>query len=126
MNVTPNGKVLPCHAAETIPGLVFWNVAEHPLAEIWTSSPAFTAYRGTDWMPDPCRSCERKERDWGGCRCQALALTGDAKNTDPACSLSPFHARIGELAAAESASAAPAPYQYRVIGGAAPRETAPA
>jgi pyrroloquinoline quinone biosynthesis protein E len=126
MNVTPQGKVLPCHAAETIPGLVFWNVAEHSLAEIWTSSPAFTAYRGTDWMPDPCRSCERKERDWGGCRCQALALTGDAANTDPACSLSPFHARIGELAAAESASVVPTPYQYRVIGGATPREIAPA
>jgi pyrroloquinoline quinone biosynthesis protein E len=78
-------------------------------------------------MPDPCRSCERKERDWGGCRCQALALTGDAANTDPACSLSPFHARIGELAATEAANAEPTPYKYRVIGGAPPQpQVAPA
>jgi pyrroloquinoline quinone biosynthesis protein E len=124
MNVTPNGRVLPCHAAETIPGLVFWNVTEHSLAEIWTESPAFNAYRGTDWMPEPCRSCDRKERDWGGCRCQALALAGDAAATDPACSLSPFHARIGALATAESDNAAPAPYRYRVIGSPQP-EVAP-
>jgi PqqA peptide cyclase len=120
MNVTPAGKVLPCHAAETIPGLEFWHVADHSLADIWASSPAFQAYRGTDWMPEPCRSCDRKERDWGGCRCQALALTGDAAATDPACALSPFHARIQSLAQAESAAAAPPAYVYRTIGGAAP------
>ncbi len=66
------------HVAESIPHLEFWNVAEHSLDEIWYDSPAFNAYRGTDWMPDACQSCERKEIDWGGCRCQALMLTGDA------------------------------------------------
>jgi pyrroloquinoline quinone biosynthesis protein E len=125
MNVTPSGKVLPCHAAETIPGLEFWNVREHTLKEIWTRSPAFTAYRGTDWMPEPCRSCDRRERDWGGCRCQALALTGDAAATDPACSLSPFHARIRDLAAAESQQATRPAYRYRMIASsAAAREPA--
>jgi pyrroloquinoline quinone biosynthesis protein E len=118
MNVTPSGKVLPCHAAETIPGLEFWNVAEHSLAEIWARSPAFEAYRGTAWMPEPCRSCDRRERDWGGCRCQALALTGDAAATDPACSLSPFHADIQRLAAAESHTETRPAYLYRTIGGA--------
>jgi pyrroloquinoline quinone biosynthesis protein E len=116
MNVTPSGKVLPCHAAETIPGLEFWSVRERSLAEIWAHSPAFQAYRGTDWMPEPCRSCERKERDWGGCRCQALALTGDAASTDPACSRSPHHARIRSLANGESAASEPPPYRYRTIG----------
>ncbi|WP_435370355.1 SPASM domain-containing protein [Epibacterium ulvae] len=76
MNVTPEGKVLPCHAAETIPHLQFETVAERPLAEIWYKSAAFHAYRGTDWLPDPCKSCERKEINFGGCRCQALALAG--------------------------------------------------
>jgi pyrroloquinoline quinone biosynthesis protein E len=117
MNVTPSGKVLPCHAAETIPGLEFWTVSEHSLAEIWTSSPAFEAFRGTAWMPEPCRSCDRRERDWGGCRCQAFALTGDAAATDPACSLSPFHAKIQNLAAAESQNTARPAYHYRMIGG---------
>ena len=100
MNVTPQGKVLPCHAAESIAGLEFWFVQDHSLGDIWHHSPAFNAYRGTDWMPEPCQSCERKEVDWGGCRCQALALLGDAKLTDPACGKSPFHARIEALAPA--------------------------
>jgi PqqA peptide cyclase len=114
-NVTPSGRVLPCHAAETIPGLEFWSVADHSLSEIWWHSPAFNAFRGTDWMPEPCRSCERKERDWGGCRCQALALTGDARSTDPACHKSPFHRRMQDLAADESHRAEPPPYVYRTI-----------
>jgi pyrroloquinoline quinone biosynthesis protein E len=117
MNVTPSGKVLPCHAAETIPGLEFWSVRDRSLADIWASSPAFTAYRGTDWMPDPCRSCDRKERDWGGCRCQALALTGDAAATDPACTHSPHHARVKALAAAEAGTGEAPDYVYRTIGG---------
>ena len=116
MNVTPSGRVLPCHAAETIPDLRFWSVQEHSLADIWTASPAFNAFRGTGWMPEPCRSCDRKERDWGGCRCQALALTGDAGATDPACSRSPDHARIQELAASESGSASLPAYVYRAPG----------
>ena len=111
MNVTPSGKVLPCHAAETIPGLVFWSVSEHSLADIWDRSPAFEAFRGTDWMPEPCRSCERKEIDWGGCRCQALALAGDASATDPACVKSPFHARIRDLATSEASAEAPPAYR---------------
>lgn len=98
MAITPNGKVLPCHAAETIPSLSFDNVTEKSLEEIWYTSSAFNAYRGTDWMQEPCRSCPRKDLDFGGCRCQALALTGDAAATDPACMLSPFHEKIGKLA----------------------------
>ncbi len=112
LNVTPSGKVLPCHAAETIPELAFERVTERGLAEIWRESPAFNRFRGTGWMPEPCRSCDRREIDWGGCRCQALALTGDAANTDPACGLSPHHAEILALAEAESAREAPA-FDYR-------------
>lgn len=113
INVTPSGRVLPCHAAETIQGLEFWSVRDRTLADIWTSSPAFMAYRGTDWMLEPCRSCDRKERDWGGCRCQALALTGDASATDPVCVYSPYHARIKTLAAAEASVNAKSTYVYR-------------
>jgi len=91
LNISPTGKVLPCHAAETLPGLCFPNVAEANLLEIWYRSPAFERFRGTDWMPEPCRSCDRREIDWGGCRCQAFALTGDGGRTDPACALSPDH-----------------------------------
>ncbi|MGB8276891.1 MAG: pyrroloquinoline quinone biosynthesis protein PqqE [Methylovirgula sp.] len=99
LNVTPSGKVLPCHAAETIPGLEFWTVNDHSLADIWWNSPAFNAFRGTDWMREPCRSCERKEMDYGGCRCQALALTGDARNADPICHLSPDHDKVEAIGA---------------------------
>lgn len=121
INVTPSGKVLPCHAAETIDGLLFWSVHDRSLAEIWASSPAFEAFRGTDWMPEPCRSCDRKELDWCGCRCQALALTGDAAATDPACSRSPHHARIRALADADSRPTKEPSYIYRSIGGTDPR-----
>ena len=101
LNVTPAGKVLPCHAAELIPGLEFWNVREHSLADIWANSPAFNAFRGTAWMKEPCASCARREQDFGGCRCQAFALTGDAAATDPVCHLSPrSHARGGGRIAA--------------------------
>ena len=101
-NISPAGKVLPCHAAETITDLKFDSVRDHSLAWIWDNSPAFNAYRGTDWMPDPCKSCEFKEVDFGGCRCQAYALTGNAGNTDPACAKSPLHASIFEMAETES------------------------
>ncbi|MBV9908022.1 MAG: SPASM domain-containing protein, partial [Hyphomicrobiales bacterium] len=104
LNVTPTGMVLPCHAAQSIACLEFWNVRDHSLADIWRSNPAFKAFRGTDWMPEPCRSCDRREIDWGGCRCQALALTGDARNTDPASYKSPHHERIVATAMAESES----------------------
>jgi PqqA peptide cyclase len=94
LNVTPSGQVLPCHAAETLEHLHFPNVAVKSLAEIWNRDPAFSRFRGTGWMPEPCRSCERREIDWGGCRCQAFALTGDDSRTDPACSLAPDHALL--------------------------------
>ena len=109
LNVTPAGKVLPCHAAEVIPGLEFWNVREHSLAEIWRSSPAFKAFRGTDWMQEPCRSCERREQDFGGCRCQAFLIAGDARAADPVCHLSPHHALVEQLAAVREE----VPYSYR-------------
>ena len=111
LNVTPSGRVLPCHAAETIPGLEFWSVRDHGLGDIWRHSPAFQAFRGDAWMPQPCRSCEHKARDFGGCRCQALALTGDAAATDPACELSPFHVRMRALA--EEDAAEDVAYAYR-------------
>jgi pyrroloquinoline quinone biosynthesis protein E len=91
LNVTPSGTVLPCHAAELIPALEFWNVREHDLGKVWASSPAFNAFRGEAWMREPCRSCERRAVDFGGCRCQAFMLTGEARNADPVCHLSPHH-----------------------------------
>jgi pyrroloquinoline quinone biosynthesis protein E len=109
LNVTPSGRVLPCHAAESIPGLEFWNVRDHSLGEIWAASPAFNAFRGTDFLPEPCASCDRREIDFGGCRCQAFLLTGDARATDPVCHLSPNHARVAELAAVQEDGA----YAYR-------------
>ncbi len=104
LNVSPDGQVLPCHAAQTIPDLVFDNVRNRSLPDIWSSSPAFEKFRGTGWMAEPCRSCERREIDWGGCRCQALALTGRPDQTDPACELSPRHAMIVKLAESGAAS----------------------
>jgi len=95
--VAPDGTVLPCHAAQTIPSLRFERFGERRLAEIWTDSEAFNAFRGTAWMQEPCRSCERREVDWGGCRCQAMAIAGDAAATDPACIKSPIHARMAIL-----------------------------
>ncbi|MGD9027958.1 MAG: pyrroloquinoline quinone biosynthesis protein PqqE, partial [Methyloceanibacter sp.] len=89
MNITPAGKVLPCHAAESIPELNFDNVRDKKLLDIWMDSDAFNAFRGTDWMKEPCKSCAFKEVDFGGCRCQAMAISKDPRNTDPACSLSP-------------------------------------
>ena len=109
LNVTPSGRVLPCHAAESIPGLTFWNVREHSLSDIWAHSPAFNAFRGTDFLPAPCATCERREIDFGGCRCQAFLLTGDARATDPVCHLSPHHDRVVELAAVQEDRA----YDYR-------------
>ena len=115
LNINPKGLVLPCHAAESIPSLTFDSVKEHSLEWIWKNSEAFKVFRGTDWMPEPCRSCDQKEIDWGGCRCQAFALTGDAKNTDPACDLSPLHEKIIGMAA-EEAKKEPPEFIYRKIG----------
>jgi pyrroloquinoline quinone biosynthesis protein E len=91
MLVNPSGKVLPCHAAEVLPGLSFENVREKSLEWIWQESESFRKFRGEEWMPEPCRSCDRRGEDFGGCRCQAFLLTSDATATDPACSLAPAH-----------------------------------
>ncbi|TGT74892.1 pyrroloquinoline quinone biosynthesis protein PqqE [bacterium M00.F.Ca.ET.159.01.1.1] len=95
--VAPDGTVLPCHAAQTIPSLRFERFGDRSLTEIWINSPAFNAFRGTKWMREPCRSCERREIDWGGCRCQALAIVGDAAATDPACIKSTANGRMAAL-----------------------------
>lgn len=122
MNITPSGRVLPCHAAESLPNMTFDNVRDRPLADIWLNGDAFNKFRGTSWMKEPCESCSRREIDFGGCRCQAFALTGDAANTDPACSLSPLHREWAEVATVES-HAAPPEFIYRRVGGVKVPET---
>lgn len=112
LNVTPSGKVLPCHAAESIPSLAFETVRAMPLADIWYDSDAFNAYRGDSWMPELCRSCERKAIDFGGCRCQAMALAGDAAATDPVCVRSPMRQFLVEQAEIDS-RAEPPEFVYR-------------
>jgi PqqA peptide cyclase len=103
-NISPAGKVLPCHAAESITGMEFDSVrGDKSIRWIWDNSAAFNKYRGTDWMPEPCKSCDFKEVDFGGCRCQAFALTGSAGNTDPACAKSALHSQIFAKAATEAA-----------------------
>jgi pyrroloquinoline quinone biosynthesis protein E len=115
MNISPSGKALPCHAAETLPGLEFPSVREASLAEIWQGSDAFNRFRGTGWMPEPCSTCAFQERDWGGCRCQALALAGDAGAADPVCERSPHH-HLVQQALAEAAQAGPeVPLVYRTM-----------
>jgi pyrroloquinoline quinone biosynthesis protein E len=96
LSIAPDGLALPCQAARMLPGLRFPNVREAGVREVWYESPAFNAYRGEDWMREPCRSCPERAKDFGGCRCQAYMLTGDAANADPVCSLSPNHARVTE------------------------------
>jgi len=131
LNIAPDGTVLPCHAAQTITSLAFDSVTEKSLREIWEGSEAFQAFRGTAWMPEPCRSCERREIDWGGCRCQAFAITGDAAKTDPACELSPDHETIVAMAR-EDSDKPPADFVYRNYrnmaraGGGKARPKAPA
>ncbi|SEF26640.1 pyrroloquinoline quinone biosynthesis protein E [Amycolatopsis pretoriensis] len=89
LTIAPDGTVLPCPAASAISTLRLSSVRDTPLAEIWYRSESFNAYRGEDWMSEPCRTCDRRELDFGGCRCQAFLLTGDASATDPVCSRSP-------------------------------------
>lgn len=101
--ISPEGLVLPCHAAHTLPELTFENVRDRALAEIWSDSPGFNAFRGEAWMPEPCRSCNRRTIDFGGCRCQAYHLTGNAAATDPVCTLAPTHGLI-DAARAEAAT----------------------
>ena len=100
MLITPTGDVLPCHAAQVIPGLSFENVKDHGLRDIWEQSAAFQRFRGEDWMQQPCKTCDRREQDFGGCRCQALLLAGNAAATDPVCSLAPLRPKVDALLAA--------------------------
>jgi len=112
LNVTPDGLVLPCHAAQTIKHLTFDRVQDKPLADIWYQGAAFNAYRGTGWMAEPCKSCERKTIDFGGCRCQAMAILGDPNATDPVCIKSPHHGAL-QATADTHASQAGASLVYR-------------
>jgi pyrroloquinoline quinone biosynthesis protein E len=128
--VTPDGSALPCHAARMLPGLEFPNVREHDVRSIWYESAAFNHFRGEAWMKEPCRSCPERQRDFGGCRCQAYLLTGDAANADPVCELSPHHHLVtAAVAAAEravAAGAAPLVFRdHRISIAVEPRRAAP-
>ncbi|MCG3879440.1 pyrroloquinoline quinone biosynthesis protein PqqE [Psychrobacter sp. Ps6] len=107
LTVAPDGTALPCHAARQMP-IEFPNIRQTPLKDIWYDSDSFNQYRGDEWMPDMCQSCSDKERDYGGCRCQAFMLTGDAKNADPVCGKSPYHYLIEE---ARINSETPTPFE---------------
>jgi pyrroloquinoline quinone biosynthesis protein E len=96
LTITADGLALPCHEARQLPGLNFPNVRDHDLRSIWYDSPGFNAYRGDAWMKEPCRTCPDKVKDFGGCRCQAYMLTGDATNADPVCDLSPHHRLVSD------------------------------
>jgi pyrroloquinoline quinone biosynthesis protein E len=99
LTVTPDGIALPCHAARMLPGLEFPSVRDRSVDDIWHRSSGFTRYRGDAWMKEPCRSCPEKTRDFGGCRCQAFLMTGDAANADPVCELSPHHHLVTDAVA---------------------------
>jgi pyrroloquinoline quinone biosynthesis protein E len=107
--VKPDGDVMPCHAANVIPGMTFENVRAHSLREIWEESDAFQKFRGEEWMPELCRNCDRRAQDFGGCRCQALLLTQDATATDPVCSLSPQRGIVDAILADVNGSAPAVP-----------------
>ncbi|MBB5315596.1 pyrroloquinoline quinone biosynthesis protein PqqE [Tunturibacter empetritectus] len=113
MLIDPAGLALPCHAAAIIPGMNFDSVRAHTLEWLWKHSPAFNRFRGTDWMNPPCSTCDRREIDLGGCRCQAFQLTGDAANTDPACSLSDQHESLVAIAQARPSS--DSQWVYRIL-----------
>ena len=128
--VTPDGTALPCHAARMLPGLEFPNVRERDVRSIWYDSEAFNHFRGEAWMKEPCRSCPERQRDFGGCRCQAYLLTGDAANADPVCELSPHHglvtAAVAEAERAVAAGAAPLIFRdHRISIAVEPRRAAP-
>lgn len=113
LNISPDGTVLPCHAAATIPGLTFDRVQDVPLAQIWTDGGAFNAYRGTDWLPALCQTCERRDVDFGGCRCQAMAVLGDPGAPDPVCVKSPGRAALDALLVEEGQAVVAPDYVYR-------------
>jgi pyrroloquinoline quinone biosynthesis protein E len=103
LTIAPDGVALPCHSARMLPGLILPNVLDAGVEWIWYDSPGFNRFRGESWMKEPCRSCPERTKDFGGCRCQAYLVTGDAANADPVCELSPYHDRVVE--AVERASA---------------------
>lgn len=109
LTITPDGVALPCHAARELPEFEFPNVREQDVRSIWYESPAFARFRGYDWMREPCRSCPEREKDFGGCRCQAFQLTGDATNADPVCDKSPHHDLVKRIVAAANAGDAGSP-----------------
>jgi PqqA peptide cyclase len=108
MLIAPNGDALPCHAAKVIPELRFDNVKLRSLREIWESSEAFQKFRGEDWMQEPCKTCDRRAQDFGGCRCQAFLLAADAAATDPVCSLAPLRPKVDAILAGINAAPAAA------------------
>ncbi|WP_374202396.1 pyrroloquinoline quinone biosynthesis protein PqqE [Burkholderia cenocepacia] len=112
LTVTPDGTALPCHGARQLP-IEFPNVRDHDLRHIWYESPGFNRFRGDSWMPEPCRSCDEKGKDFGGCRCQAYMMTGEAANADPVCSKSPHHDIV--LKARDIALASPRPVTQMVF-----------
>jgi pyrroloquinoline quinone biosynthesis protein E len=116
MVIAPDGVMLPCHAAHTLPGLRWDSVRDRTVGELWHDSPAFNAFRGEDWMQEPCRTCDRRAVDFGGCRCQAFHLVGEAAATDPACALAPRHALVQE-ARLRAEQPAVAPLVYRRVPG---------
>jgi len=130
LTVAPDGTALPCHAAGTLPGLTFPNVRDHSIEWIWNESPDFNKFRGFGWMKEPCRACPERAKDFGGCRCQAYLLTGDAANADPVCSKSPHHAELQQRAQAitDASSGVQVPFSFRnmrnskrlIAGGAEP------
>ncbi len=117
LTVAPDGTALPCHAAGTLPGLTFPNVRDHSIEWIWNESPDFNKFRGYGWMKEPCRSCDERTKDFGGCRCQAYMLTGDAANADPVCSKSPHHAdlqqQVRRIVAEPAGTPVAVPLQFR-------------
>ena len=113
MVIAPDGRVFPCHGAAELPGLEFWSVPEHPLDACWKEAPGMNAFRGNAWLPEPCQSCPEKERDFGGCRCQAFALTGVAAVTDPACDKSAHHVLVRDAREAPAAATVDTPLVLR-------------
>ena len=113
MTVTPDGSVLPCHAARQLPGFTFPNVRNGDLRSAWFDSEAFNRFRGNAWMKEPCRSCDEQDRDFGGCRCQAFQFTGDAANTDPVCAKSPLRPVVDAAIAQAAATPAEQPLLFR-------------
>jgi PqqA peptide cyclase len=115
LTVAPDGTALPCQSARILPGLEFPNVKAHGIREIWYGSDAFNRFRGDAWMKEPCRSCPEKTRDFGGCRCQAYLLTGDAANADPVCELSPHHGLVTEIVERAESSARSAAVEHPLV-----------